>query len=69
VFCKASKAFLLKKANGISKGFIIVQLYNRLLLGIQTAQVLVKYESKSSQEHTVVGLSTDPAPLIISNFF
>ena len=46
-----SKAFLLKKKwEGISKGFIVLQSYDHLLLGIQTAQALVKYESKSSQE-------------------
>ena len=45
MFCIAFKRFLLKKKKseqeGISKGLIVVQSYDRLLLVIQTAQALI----------------------------
>ena len=46
MICKAFKDFLLKdlkkgKREGISKGLLVAQLYDCLLLGIQTAQAFV----------------------------
>ena len=48
MFCKAFKGFLLKKSKweGISKGLVVVQPYEHLLLGIQMAQALVELTMK-----------------------